>query len=127
MVSPFPGVEIAAACLRLSLRYINTVEISDSLRHEVRRPTAREGVTFRTLVERALHHVISEKKHRAPFKLRRGTARVARLAENWPSQSSKSGHLNCHAVMHGRRRAQSMPSRSRWDFELPATGTMRCR
>ena len=50
-----------------------TVEISDSLLREVRKLAAREGVTLRSLVERGLHHVISEKKHRAPFKLRRAS------------------------------------------------------
>ena len=50
-----------------------TVEISDSLLREVRRLAAREGVTLRTLVERGLHHVLSETKHRAPFKLRRAS------------------------------------------------------
>lgn len=50
-----------------------TVEISDSLLREVRRLAAREDVTLRTLVERGLHHVLSETKHRAPFKLRRAS------------------------------------------------------
>ena len=47
-----------------------TVEISDSLLREGRRPAAREGVTLRTLIERGLHRVIAETEHRAPFKLR---------------------------------------------------------
>ena len=50
-----------------------TVEISDSLLREVRRLAAREGVTLRTLVERGLHRIISETKHREPFKLRRAS------------------------------------------------------
>jgi hypothetical protein len=50
-----------------------TVEISDSLLREVRRLAAREGVTMRTLVERGLHCVIAETKHRTPFKLRRAS------------------------------------------------------
>ena len=50
-----------------------TVEISDSLFHEVRRLAAREGVTLRTLVERGLHRVIAETKHGALFKLRRAS------------------------------------------------------
>jgi hypothetical protein len=50
-----------------------TVEISDSLLREVRSLAAHEGVTLRTLIERGLHHVISETKHRAPFRLRRAS------------------------------------------------------
>jgi hypothetical protein len=50
-----------------------TVEISDSLLREVRRLAVREGVTLRSLVERGLHHVISETQHRPPFKLRRAS------------------------------------------------------
>jgi hypothetical protein len=50
-----------------------TVEISDSLLREARRLAAREGVTLRALVERGLHRVIAETKHRAPFKLRRAS------------------------------------------------------
>ena len=50
-----------------------TVEISDALMREVRDLAAREGVTLRTLVERGLHRVIAERKHGAPFKLRRAS------------------------------------------------------
>ena len=50
-----------------------TVEISDSLLREGRRPAAREGVTLRTLIERGLHRVIAETEHAAPFKLRRAS------------------------------------------------------
>lgn len=47
-----------------------TVEISDSLMREARKVAAREGVTFRTLVERGLHRVVTESKQKKPFKLR---------------------------------------------------------
>lgn len=47
-----------------------TVEISDPLLREVRKLAAREGVTFRTLLERGLRRVVSEPKPGAPFKLR---------------------------------------------------------
>jgi hypothetical protein len=50
-----------------------TVEIADSLLREVRRVAAREGVTFRTLVERGLHRVVAETKRGESFKLRRAT------------------------------------------------------
>jgi hypothetical protein len=62
-----------------------TVEISDSLLHEVREVAAREGVTLRTLVERGLHRVVAETQRGAPFKLRRasfkGKGRQAELSE----------------------------------------------
>ena len=50
-----------------------TVEISDSLLRQARKLAAREGVTLRALVERGLHHVISETRHKTQFKLRRAT------------------------------------------------------
>ena len=50
-----------------------TMEISDSLLREARKLAAREGVTLRALVERGLHRVVAETKHRTPFKLRRVT------------------------------------------------------
>jgi hypothetical protein len=50
-----------------------TVEISDPLLRKVREFAAREGVTLRTLVERGLHHVVSQMERRKPFKLRRAS------------------------------------------------------
>lgn len=50
-----------------------TVEISDPLLREVRRIAAREGVTLRTLIERGLHKVVSDKKPDTPFRLRRAS------------------------------------------------------
>ena len=50
-----------------------TIEISDPLLREARKLAAREGVTLRTLVERGLHRVVAETKHKTPFKLRRVT------------------------------------------------------
>jgi hypothetical protein len=50
-----------------------TVEISDSLLREARRVAAREGITLRTLIERALHCAIAEMKQPARFRLRRAT------------------------------------------------------
>jgi len=47
-----------------------TVEISDALMREARKVAHREGVTFRTLVERGLHKVVAENKQTKPFKLR---------------------------------------------------------
>ena len=48
-----------------------TVEISDSLMREARKLAAREGVTFRALVERSLQRALVEAKQQKPFKLRR--------------------------------------------------------
>jgi hypothetical protein len=50
-----------------------TIEISDSLLREVREVARQEGVTLRTLMERALRRVVAEKKHASPFKLRRAS------------------------------------------------------
>ena len=50
-----------------------TIEISDALLREARRVAAQEGVTLRSLVERALHSVISEINNTPPFKLRRAS------------------------------------------------------
>jgi len=47
-----------------------TVEISDSLMREARKVAAKEGVTFRTLIERGLRNVVSNSKQAKPFKLR---------------------------------------------------------
>ncbi len=48
-----------------------TVEISDTLMREARKLAAKEGVTFRTLVERGLRKVVADSKPERPFKLRR--------------------------------------------------------
>lgn len=47
------------------------MEISDRLLRQARELAAREGVALRTLVERGLHHVVTQKEREAPFKLRR--------------------------------------------------------
>lgn len=50
-----------------------TIEIADPLLREARKLATREGVTLRALVERGLHHVVTESRHRPPFKLRRAS------------------------------------------------------
>jgi hypothetical protein len=50
-----------------------TIEISDTLLHEVRRLAAREGVTLRSLLERGLRCILAETKDSPPFKLRRAS------------------------------------------------------
>jgi hypothetical protein len=63
-----------------------TMEISDPLLRQVRELAAREGVTLRTLVERGLRHVVTQKEPEAPFKLRRasfkGQGRQPKLSES---------------------------------------------
>jgi len=62
------GAHIASPICKGAMK--TTVEISDSLMREARKVAAREGVTFRTLVERGLHRVVAESKQTKPFKLR---------------------------------------------------------
>ena len=50
-----------------------TIEIPDPLLRQARELAAREGVTLRTLVERGLRHVVTQKEREAPFKLRRAS------------------------------------------------------
>jgi len=50
-----------------------TIEISDPLLREVRKLAAREGVTLRTLVERGLLRIVTERTIGAAFKLRRAS------------------------------------------------------
>lgn len=50
-----------------------TVEISDALLRDAKKFAAREGMTFRTLLERALRRALSEHKHASPFKLRKAS------------------------------------------------------
>ena len=52
-----------------------TMEISDPLLRQTLELAAREGVTLGTLVERGLHHVVTQKEREAPFKLRRASFR----------------------------------------------------
>jgi hypothetical protein len=59
----------------IELAMKTTVEISDALLREVRKLAAREGVTFRELMERGLHKVLIETKAGPPFKLRRASFR----------------------------------------------------
>jgi hypothetical protein len=66
-----------------------TVEISDPLLRKVREFAAREGVTLRTLVERGLHHVVSQMERRTPFKVRGRASRA-------------TGCIQTFATRHGR-------------------------
>ena len=52
-----------------------TVDISDPLLREAKKLAAREGVTLKTLIERGLHRVVSERKQVTPFKLRRASVK----------------------------------------------------
>lgn len=50
-----------------------TVEIPDSLLDEVRRVATREGTTVRALVEEGLRRILTERKRRGEFALRRAS------------------------------------------------------
>lgn len=50
-----------------------TIEISNSLLEEARQLAAKEGTTVRALVEQGLRRVVSERKSRGAFKLRKTT------------------------------------------------------
>ena len=50
-----------------------TIEISNSLLEEARKVAAREKTTVRALVEQGLRQVVTERKSRGTFKLRRAT------------------------------------------------------
>lgn len=50
-----------------------TIEISDSLLEEARKLAAREKTTVRALVEQGLRHVVTGRKNRGVFKLRKAS------------------------------------------------------
>jgi hypothetical protein len=52
-----------------------TLEISDSLLREARKLAARERTTLRALVEQGLQRVLTERKRKAAFRLRKASFR----------------------------------------------------
>ena len=50
-----------------------TVEISDSLLEEAKKLAAKEGTTVRAFVEQGLRRVLSERKRRGAFRLRKAS------------------------------------------------------
>jgi len=50
-----------------------TIEISNSLLEEARKLAAKEGTTVRALVEQGLRQVVTDRKSRGVFKLRKAT------------------------------------------------------
>jgi hypothetical protein len=68
-----------------------TVEISDALFREARRVAAREGVTFRTLVERGLQRVVGETKRGRSFKRRRASFKGSGLQSRSTASSAGDG------------------------------------
>jgi Arc/MetJ family transcription regulator len=50
-----------------------TIQISDNLFAEARQVARQERTTLKALVEQGLRRVISERKYRTPFRLRKAT------------------------------------------------------
>lgn len=50
-----------------------TIEIPNSLLEEAKKVASREGTTVRALVETGLRHVLSERKKRGVFRLRKAS------------------------------------------------------
>jgi hypothetical protein len=50
-----------------------TLDISDPLLREAKRLAAREGTTLRALVEQGLRRIVTEKKQKTAFRLRRAS------------------------------------------------------
>ena len=50
-----------------------TLDIADPLLREAKNVAAREGTTLRALVEQGLRQVMSEKKQKRPFRLRKAS------------------------------------------------------
>ena len=50
-----------------------TLDIPDPLLREARKLAARERMTLRALVEQGLRHIVTEKKRRPPFHLRKAS------------------------------------------------------
>ena len=50
-----------------------TIEIPSSLLEEAKKVASREGTTVRALVETGLRRILSERKKRGAFKLRKAT------------------------------------------------------
>jgi hypothetical protein len=58
-----------------------TIEIADPLLEEAKRVAAREGTTVRSLVEQGLRQVLSARRQRGRFRLRKATFRGQGLQE----------------------------------------------
>ena len=52
-----------------------TIEISDALLDEAKRAAARDDTTLRNLVEQGLRHVLTQRKRREKFRLRKVTVK----------------------------------------------------
>lgn len=50
-----------------------TIDISDILLEEVRKQASREGTTLRALVEEGLRKIVTERKQKSVFRLRKAT------------------------------------------------------
>jgi Arc/MetJ family transcription regulator len=62
-----------AICYDTYTHIKTTIEISDSLLDEAKRLAAKEGTTVRAYVEQGLRRILSERKSRGQFRLRKAT------------------------------------------------------
>lgn len=76
-----------------------TIEISDSLLEEAKKLAAKEGTTVRAFVEQGLRRVLSERKRRGVFRLRKASFKGNGLQ---PGVASESWDRIRDAIYEGR-------------------------
>jgi hypothetical protein len=64
-----------------------TIQISDSIFEEARKLAARENTTMKALVEEGLRKVVSERKRKEPFQLRKATFKGRGLQSRFAGSS----------------------------------------
>src|SRR5262245_45199414 len=63
-----------------------TIEISDSLLEEAKRLAAKEGTTVRAYVEQGLRRILTERKSRGVFRLRKRLSRAQEFSPGFRMQ-----------------------------------------
>jgi hypothetical protein len=69
----FPDIATHINCTISIATMKTTLDIADPLLREARQIAAREGTTLRALVEQGLRRVVSEKKRKDAFRLRKAS------------------------------------------------------
>jgi len=64
-----------------------TIQISDSIFEEARKLAAREHTTMKALVEEGLRKVVSERKRKGPFRMRKATFKGRGLQSHFAGAS----------------------------------------